>query len=163
MSSDVISSLLREHAFTQGFWPDHIERLSAMAADLRFQPDELIFHEGDHSSLFYLLISGNVALEVVAPGHPVRVATLFAGEVLGWSSVTGDAGKQFQARALEEVHVLAFDGARLRHAFEQDYALGFWFMRAILQVMSGRLQAIRTQLLDMYSPLAGAPRNGAPK
>jgi CRP-like cAMP-binding protein len=157
MSSD-ITALLRQHPFTHGFWPDHIARLSAMSAELRFQPDELIFHEGDHSSLFYLLISGNVALEVISPGRPVRVDTLFAGEVLGWSSVTGDNGKQFQARALEEVHVLAFDGARLRHAFEQDYAFGFWFMRAILTVMSGRLQAIRTQLLDIYSPLAGAAK-----
>jgi len=158
MSSDVITNLLREHPFTQGFWPDHISRLSAMAAELRFQPDELIFHEGDPSSLFYLLIYGNVALEVVAPGRPVRVDTLFGGEVLGWSSVTGDTGKQFQARALEEVHVLAFDGTRLRHAFEEDYALGFWFMRAILTVMSGRLHAIRTQLLDIYSPLAGTAK-----
>jgi CRP/FNR family transcriptional regulator, cyclic AMP receptor protein len=158
MSSDTTTALLHQHPFTHGFWPDHIARLSAMAAELHFQPEDLIFQEGDHSSLFYLLISGNVALEVVSPGRPVRVATLFAGEVLGWSSVTGDTGKQFQARALEEVQVLAFDGARLRHAFEQDYAFGFWFMRAILSVMSERLHAIRTQLLDIYSPLAGATK-----
>ena len=71
--------------------------------------------------------------------------------------VVGDGdhnGKQFQARALEEVHALAFDGARLRHACEEDYAFGFWFMRAILKVMSGRLHAIRAQLVDVYSPVA---------
>jgi CRP-like cAMP-binding protein len=90
----------------------------------------------------------------VAPGHPVRVATLMAGEVLGWSSVTLDNGKQFQARALEEVHALAFDGARLRHACEQDYAFGFWFVRAILNVMAERLHSTRAQLLDIYSPVA---------
>jgi CRP-like cAMP-binding protein len=123
-----------------------------MAGEVRFQPGELIFHEGDHSSLFYILISGNVALEVIAPGHPVRVGTLYCGEVLGWSSVTGDNGKQFQARALEEVHALAFDGARLCHACQEDYAFGFWFMRAILAVTSDRLHAIRAQLLDAYTP-----------
>jgi hypothetical protein len=53
------------------------------------------------------------------------------------------------------VRALAFDGARLRHASEEDYAFGFWFMRAILKVMSGRLHAIRAQLVDSYSPLAG--------
>ena len=153
-----IASALRQHPFTQGFWGAHIERLAAMAAEMRFSPGELIFHEGDHSSLFYLLVSGNVALEVVAPGHPVRVDTLYAGEVLGWSSVTGENAKQFQARALEEVYSLAFDGTRLRHAFEEDYAFGFWFMRAILTVMSGRLHAIRVQLLDIYSPVAGSAK-----
>ena len=155
MGTEVVSSILESHPFTKGFWPEHVARLSAMASEMRFQAGELIFREGDHSSFFYLLVSGNVALEVVSPGRPVRVVTLYAGEVLGWSSVMdGHNGKQFQARALEEVHALAFDGERLRHTCQEDYALGFWFMRAILKVMSGRLEAIRAQLLDLYSPLA---------
>jgi len=157
MGTEVVSSILESHPFTKGFWPEHVARLSAMASEMRFQAGELIFREGDHSSFFYLLVSGNVALEVVSPGRPVRVATLYAGEVLGWSSVTGETGgTQFQARALEVVRAIAFDGARLRHACEEDYAFGFWFMRAILKVMSARLHAIRSQLVDSYSPLAGA-------
>jgi CRP-like cAMP-binding protein len=154
MNTEPVAALLREHPFTKGFWPEHIVRLAAMASEVHFEPGELIFHEGDHSSFFYVLVSGNVALEVISPGRPVRVSTLIAGEVLGWSSVTGDTGKQFQARALEEVHALAFDGARLCHACEQDYTFGFWFMRAILTVMADRLHATRVQLLDIYSPVA---------
>ena len=149
-----MTALLQDHPFTKGFWPDHVTRLAAMAGEVKFAAGELIFHEGDHSSFFYLLIPGNVALEVLPAGRPVRVSTLFAGEVVGWSSVTGDDGKQFQARALEEVHALAFDGARLRHACEEDYAFGFFFLRAVLNVMSERLHAIRAQLLDIYSPVA---------
>jgi CRP-like cAMP-binding protein len=157
MSTDVIANILHSHPFTEGFWPDHIARLSAMAGEVRFRPGEAIYREGDHSSLFYLLIDGNVALEVMSPGRAVRVATLYSGEVLGWSSVMdGHNGKQFQARALEEVHALAFDGERLRHACEEDYAFGCWFMRAILKVMSGRMHAIRAQLVDVYSPVAAA-------
>src|SRR4051812_10721594 len=107
------NALLNEHPFAKSFWPEHVARLASMASETRFAPGELIFQEGDHSSLFYLLIFGNVALEVVSPGRPVRVATLLAVDVLGWSSITGDDGKQFQARALENVHALAFDGSRL--------------------------------------------------
>ena len=152
MSSE-ISDRLRDHPFTKEFWPEHIARLAAMASEVHFPAGETIFQEGDHSSLFYLLVTGNVALEVHSPGRPVRVATLFAGEVLGWSSVTGDTGKQFQATALEDVHVVAFDGARLRHACEADYSFGFRFMRAVLSVMTERLHAIRAQLLDIYTPV----------
>jgi len=148
-----ITDRLREHPFTKGFWPEHVARLASMASEVQFPAGELIFQEGDHSSLFYLLISGNVALEVQSPGRPVRVSTLFAGEVLGWSSVTGHTDKQFQARALEEVHALAFDGARLRHACEADFSFGFWFMRAVLNVTSERLHAIRVQLLDIFTPV----------
>jgi CRP/FNR family transcriptional regulator, cyclic AMP receptor protein len=151
MNADVLSA----HPFAKSFWPDHIDRLSAMAGEVLFAPGEVIFREGDPSSLFYLIVSGNVALEVAAPGHPVRVLTLYAGDVLGWSSVTGETVKQFQARALEPVHALAFDGVRLRHACEEDYAFGFAFMRAVVTVLSGRLHALRNQLSEVYSP-AGA-------
>ena len=155
MSADVVTNLLQGHPFTEGFWPDHLARLSAMASEVRFPPGELIYREGDHSSFFYLLISGNVALEAVSPAHPLRVATLYAGDVLGWSSVMeGPNGKQFQARSLEDVHALAFDGERLRHACAEDYAFGFWFMRAILIVMFGRMHAIRAQLTGAYSSVA---------
>lgn len=155
MSTEVISVLLHDHPFCRGFWPEHTAKLAAMGSQARFQPGELLFREGDHSSLFYLLVSGNVALEVVSPARPVRVATLIAGEVAGWSSLTGDTGKQFQARALEPVHVVAFDGTRLRHACESDYAFGFALMRAVLAVMAERLQAIRVQLVDVYTPVGG--------
>ena len=151
-----MADVIQSHPFAEGFWPEHIARLNAMAAEVHFNPGEIIFHEGDHSSFFYLLVSGNVALEALSPGRPVRIATLYAGDVLGWSSVAGETdGKQFQARALEEVHAVAFDGARLRYACQEDFTFGFWFMRAIVKVMSGRLHAVRTQLVESYSPVAG--------
>ena len=154
MSTDTLATLLQSHPFTEGFWPEHITRLAAMASEVRFERDELIFHEGDHSSLFYLLLEGNVALEVVTPGRALRVSTLYGGDVAGWSSVVSVEGKQFQTRALEAVRALAFDGARLRHACEQDYAFGFAFMRAVAKVLANRVHATRQQLQDVYSPVA---------
>jgi CRP-like cAMP-binding protein len=155
MSVETITGILKTHPFTEGFWEDHVARLASMASEMHFRQGELIFREGDHSSFFYLLVTGNIALEVLSPGRPVRVVTLYAGEVLGWSSITGNGtGKQFQARALEDVHALAFDGTRLSHACKEDYAFGFWFMRAIVKVMSERMHAVRAQLVDVYSPVA---------
>jgi len=149
----MVLDLLSRHPFCKAFWPEHVERLAGMAGEVLFAPGEVIFREGDPSSLFYLIVSGNVALEVVAPGHPVRVLTLYAGDVLGWSSVTGENVKQFQARALEPVRALAFDGTRLRHACEDDYGFGFVFMRAVVTVLSGRLHAVRNQLSGLYTPV----------
>jgi CRP-like cAMP-binding protein len=85
----------------------------------------------------------------------VRVATLYAGDVLGWSSLTADDSKQFQARALEPVLAIAFDGARLLHACEREYAFGFAFMRAMARVLSSRLHAVRAQLVDTFTPVGG--------
>jgi CRP-like cAMP-binding protein len=156
MTTEDLAGLLREHPFTEGLWPEHIARLAEMASVARFAPDELIFHEGDHSSLFYLLIEGNVALEVVTPGRAVRVSTLFGGDVLGWSSVVDTDCKQFQARALEPVRAVGFDGARVRHACEADYSLGYALMRAVVKVMANRVHATRQQLQEVYSPVAAS-------
>jgi CRP-like cAMP-binding protein len=156
MTSEDLAGLLREHPFTEGFWPEHIARLAAMASEARFAADELIFHEGDHSSLFYLIVEGNVALEVLTPGRAVRVSTLFGGDVLGWSSVVETESKQFQARALEPVRAIGFDGARLRHACQEEFSLGFHFMRAVVKVMANRVHATRQQLQEIYSPVAAS-------
>jgi CRP-like cAMP-binding protein len=144
---------LEVHSFTRSFWPEHQARLAAMASDAHFESGEFLFREGDHSSFFYLLVSGSVALEVVTPGRPVRVATLYAGDALGWSSIGHDDTKQFQARALEPVQAIAFDGARLMHACEQDYAFGFALMRAMNGLLSTRLHSVRAQLIDLFTPV----------
>ena len=152
MTSENLANTLREHPFLEGFAPEHIDKLAAMASEVRFGKGELIFREGDESSFFYLLLSGTVALETSTPGRTLRIATLGRGEELGWSSVTPRHGKQFQARSLEETRALAFDGVRLQHGCEEECRFGYALMRAMLQVVARRLLSTRLQLLDLYSP-----------
>jgi len=82
----------------------------------------------------------------------MRITTLAAGDELGWSSLLMEDRKHFQARTLEPVRALAFDAARLRQTCEQDHGFGYLLMRALLRVVSGRLQDTRMQLLDLYAP-----------
>ena len=152
-----LMDVLKNQDFLKGFQPQQLEKLASLAHEVRFDRDQVIFREGDESSFFYLLISGKVSLEVTALWRTLRVQTLTEGEELGWSSLLPAGGKQFQARALTTVHALAFDGARLREACEQDYQFGFTLLRRILTVVAGRLQATRLQLLDMYSPSGAKP------
>ena len=145
---------LRHHPFVVEFEPRHVDRLAGLARDVRFDRGHVIFREGDECSEFYLVVSGLVALEIVAPGHLFRVQTLFAGDELGWSALLGSSGKQFQARALERTEALAFESADLLAACRDDPAFGFALMHRLLGVVAERLQATRVQLLDSYSPVA---------
>ena len=147
-------SKLRHHPFVLEFEPRHVEKLASLAHDVRFERGQIIFHEGDDCSEFYLIVNGLVSLELVAPGQTFRVQTLFAGDELGWSALLMGSGKQFQARALERVDALAFEGADLLAACREDTAFGFALMSRLLAVVASRLQATRVQLLDMYSPVA---------
>src|SRR4029450_11804686 len=136
------------------FEPRHVEKLAALAKEIRFDRAHVIFREGDDCSEFYLIVTGLVALEIAAPGHTFRVQTLFAGDELGWSALLTGRGKHFQARTLERVDALAFEGAEILATCKEDTAFGFAFMQRLLGVVAGRLQATRLQVLDMYSPMA---------
>jgi CRP-like cAMP-binding protein len=146
--------VLQQHPFVADFQPAHVQRLAAMARQVQFAEGQVIFHEGDDYSVFYLLIEGMVALEIEAPDHVLRVQTLYAGDEFDWSALLPHAGKHFQARALTPVTALAFEGEQLLASFKVDPEFGMAFMLQLLGVVSERLRATRVQLLDMYSPEA---------
>ena len=154
MTHETLVAVLQKHPFVGEFQPQHIEKLSALAKEVQFERDQVIFHEGDECHDFYLIVKGRVALEIEAPGHTFRVQTLHEGDELGWSAILMGRGKHFQARALQPVNALAFDGVALLDACRADPAFGFALMYRMLGVVSERLQATRLQVLDMYSPVA---------
>jgi CRP/FNR family cyclic AMP-dependent transcriptional regulator len=145
---------IEKHPFVADFLPAHKARLAALAKEVRFDAGQVIFREGDDYSILYLLGTGMIALELEVPGHVLRVQTLYAGEVFDWSALLPHAGKHFQARALDPVTALAFEGDELLASFESDPEFGLAFMLRLMGVVSERLRATRLQLLDMYSPVA---------
>ena len=155
MEMQKLIETLGAHPFVRGLQPHHIEKLAGLATEVRYQDDQIIFRQADVSNLFCLVVSGRIGIEVNAPGRTFRIQTIGEGETFGWSSVLGGRDKQFQARALGSVRALAFDGARLREACDADCGLGYAIMQRLLRVVADRLQALRLQLIDVYSP-AGA-------
>jgi CRP/FNR family transcriptional regulator, cyclic AMP receptor protein len=154
MIDQTLQAGLRRHHFVEAFEPAHVDKLAELAKPVRFERDHVLFHEGDECNDFYLITSGLIALEVEEPGSTLRVQTLGAGDELGWSALLMASGKYFQARALDRVEALAFDGPTLLAECKRDPAFGFAFMQRLLGVVATRLQATRLQVHDMYSPVA---------
>lgn len=153
MKTAILHETLKDHPFVEGFPEEHMDKLAAMALDVHFETDQLIFRLGDESSLFYLLTSGKVALEVPAPGRTFRIQTLGPGDELGWSSVMTPVRKQFQAKSIEPVTAVAFDGARMLRACDEDPAFGYTIMRRVAGIVAERLENARIQLMDVYKPV----------
>ncbi len=153
MSEDLLQ-LLQQHPFVAEFRPEYVQALAGLAQQQKFDQDQIIFHEGDDYSVFYLLVEGMVSLELEATDSVLRVQTLYGGDELDWSALLPHAGKHFQARALTPVAALAFEGEQLLAAFKRDPEFGLEFMLRLMGVVSERLRATRVQLLDMYLPEA---------
>ena len=149
--SQSLLQVLNDHPFVADFGPEYRSRLASMAQQVHFDEGQVIFHEGDEYSVFYLINEGMVALEIETPSQVLRVQSLYAGDEFDWSALLPHAGKHFQARALSPVTALAFEGDQLLASFQADPAFGLAFMLRLLGVVSERLRATRLQLLDMYS------------
>lgn len=139
---------LRGHAFLQDFHQDHVETLARLASPVSFDAEEIIFRLGEVTGYFYLIASGTVSLTMEEAGETIEIARLRQGEELGWSSLLKRTGKQFEARAVTDVQAFAFEGVRLQRACEDDPAFGYALMKRLFEVVTGRLEAVRTHLID---------------
>jgi CRP-like cAMP-binding protein len=145
---------LQRHPFLQGMSAEHHAKLACLGRYAEFTAHQVLFAEGDERHELYLLITGRVALEMMAEGRALRVDTLEAGAAFGWSAVLLGGGKLFQARALEPATALVFPGAEVLAACRADTAFGLDLMFRLFEVVSSRLQATRLKVLDTYSPHA---------
>jgi len=145
-----LEPVIAAHPFFVGLKPEHVEIVTGCASNVRFDPGEFIFREGDPADRFYLLRQGTVALEINTPDRgPIVVQTLTAGDVLGWSWLVPPYRWRFDGRAIDLVRATALDGKCLRKKCEEDHDLGYDLMQRIAYVMEQRLQAARLQLLDL--------------
>jgi CRP-like cAMP-binding protein len=151
-----IAELLDEVPTLGGLEPAHRELIAGCGTLVVARPGEYLFDEGDRADTFFGIRRGSVALELNAPPRsPLVVETLHGGDVLGYSWLFPPHRVEFDARAVEEVHAIAFDGACLRGKCEADHALGWELMRRFAAVMAHRLQTTRLRLLDVYGNVDG--------
>jgi len=130
--------------------PKQLRKLLPLAEEKHFGTGRLIFREGDKSSFLHLIVSGEVALEMDVNGQAVGVQTLHAGDAMGWSALAAESHTHFQARALSPVSTVAFPGARIREACDQDPEMGYALMKRLLELVTERLDATRMQLVNMH-------------
>jgi CRP-like cAMP-binding protein len=152
-----LDEIVAESPVFAGLEPAQLQLIAGCAHNVAFVRGERLFREGDPADTFFLVRRGRVALTTHVPGRgDVTIETVEAGEVLGWSWLFPPYAWHFDARAVEDAGVVAFDGACLRGKCEDDHGLGYELLRRFAQVMIDRLQQTRTLLLDVYGDAAGS-------
>jgi CRP/FNR family cyclic AMP-dependent transcriptional regulator len=149
MTTETLSEALQS-PLGQRLEPRHFSKLMAMGTEVDFRENDIVFREDEECRTLYLLLSGTVALEAPILGRLLCVQKLHAGDELGWASLLMGYGRHFQARCLSPVRAMAFDGAILLDACNADPAFGFALMYRLLEVVAGRLEATRVQLLQVF-------------
>ena len=138
-----------------GMAHDDLALIAGCAQNVGFEEGEMLFREGQPADRFYLVRKGRVALEVHTPERGgLVVDSADPGEVVGWSWLFPPYRWHFDARAVEEVRAISFDGECLRGKCDDDPRLGYELMQRFAQVMIERLQHTQLRLLDVYGVFA---------
>src|SRR5512135_3002503 len=81
---------LKNIQFLQDFSDDHLQHLASLAEIKEFPAGGEVFREGQLSSSVYLVVQGNITLEIIVPTRgAMQFQTVGSGELLGWTPVLG--------------------------------------------------------------------------
>jgi CRP/FNR family transcriptional regulator, cyclic AMP receptor protein len=150
MNRQELEAAVAAHPFLIGMSEHHIRLLSDCALRTRFEPNQVIFREGETANRFYLIETGKVVLESMNNEQPVVIDEVGDGDLLGWSWLFPPYVWQFAARAVTPTNAIFFYGTVLREYCEKDHGLGFELFKRMSQVMTRRLQSARQKLLSAY-------------
>ena len=145
---EVTTSVLAAHPFLRGMPPGHLDALAAAASDVMFPAGHRIFTDGGYAGKFWLIRSGQVAVDLQVPGQgPVVIDTVGIGALLGWSWLFPPYRWAFGAVCITPAEAFEFDAAAVRDGCAADPVLGYDLTQRVIRALAGRLQSTRTRLI----------------
>lgn len=139
------------HPLFAGLGAEAARAVEALATRVSHPAGTLLLREDEPATRVYLLVSGDVALEVHAPGAgPTRLETLGPGDVLGLSWLSPPADVHLDARALTPVDAWCVDAAGLLALMDRDHDAGYAIARRLLTATFDRLRRTRLARLDVF-------------
>ena len=146
-----LDEVLQDIPLFAGMTPEQLALIGGCGSHKGFAAGEVLFREGDRADTFYVIRHGTVAIDLHSPTRgSLRVETVEASEVIGWSWLFPPYVWHFDAQAVSDVRATVFDGACLRSKCDDDPTLGYDLMKRFAQVFLERLQWTRLRLLDVY-------------
>lgn len=130
-----------------------LQELASIASLHRIDAGEILFREGDREDSLYILLEGQIVLEIEVPTRgQVAVFTAEMMDILGWSSMTPIVRQRTaQARATQDSLLLGFNSKLLQQLCDEDHQIGYIIMRRLANVVANRLLTTRLCLLDIIT------------
>lgn len=152
LQADLTKILSRIPWFTE-LTPNQVICLASIANLQEMDAGDLLFQEGDQEDYLYILLEGQVTLEVEVPTRGmVPIFTAEMWDIFGWSSMTPIIRQRTaSARCAAPCLVLGLNHKLLQQMCDEDHALGYVIMRRLANVVANRLLTTRLCLLDLIA------------
>ena len=153
MTDQPIEQHLSTQAFFAGLSPEFIGFLARCASVRRLEPDQVVFRQGERARHFYLIRNGSISVEIPAiMGPTLKVQSLGAGQILGWSWLIPPYQWNFQARAEEQAELFEFDSDAVLARCEAEPKFGYELLKRFASLMSERLEVARQKIMEQWNP-----------
>ncbi|NNF63889.1 MAG: cyclic nucleotide-binding domain-containing protein [Acidimicrobiia bacterium] len=130
---------------------DQLAYLESVGEERHFEENEILFSEDGSADEFHVIVSGRVGLELSGPRMgPLVIQTLGRGDLVGLSWLFPPYRWAWRARARVATTTIAFDAAQVREQCDRDVSFDRAFTSIVAREALRRLQATRTQILDLY-------------
>lgn len=130
-----------------------LDQLSSITSIVEYRSGDYIFNEGEDAKNLYAVIDGRVRLEIDKK-HTTRISIndIVQGMAFGFSALVDTEKKNYTtyAKALTDVKLYKWEAPDLETLFNQDFEMGFIFMKEIAKIIKTRLQIRNVQFLDIY-------------
>ncbi|MDH6220967.1 cyclic nucleotide-binding domain-containing protein [Streptomyces pseudovenezuelae] len=129
--------------------PPQRHHLMTLAREVSFPEDHRIFEAGGRADRFWVIRSGAVSLDQrVNSLQRVTVASLGAGDLLGWSWLFPPHEWDFGAEAFSPVRAHEFDADAVLRLCAEDPELGMVLVRGVAEILAHRLETTRGKLME---------------
>jgi CRP-like cAMP-binding protein len=154
MNKHLLLATLQGVQFLRGIPRETIEKVAEISQLCDFEDHEVIFREHEPADSVYLVVFGEVCLELCTTRLGCRrVLSVGAGELLGRSAILEVPHMTATARAVQTTRLVRIDAKGLLDLCDNDPQFGYEFTRRALDVQSHRLQKAWKQMLDIYAAM----------
>jgi CRP/FNR family transcriptional regulator, cyclic AMP receptor protein len=142
---------LKTVAFFDELSDRQLKTVSSILFDRKYEPDELIFEEGQPGAALFLILDGKVVIEVHGENHTTTLAILERGAFFGEMALLDAAPRSANARSLERTYMLALYRNDLSQLSQRDPQTACQIYRALARMVADRLRSTN-QLMHMEIP-----------
>jgi CRP/FNR family cyclic AMP-dependent transcriptional regulator len=142
--------LLRRYPFFGPLNHEQLKSIAMIADEKEFQPEMVIFAEGQPANILYFLMDGKVDLFITIQDDDYQkefpISGINPGEPFSISSMIEPYTLTASARTSNNTKVIMIDAISLRDLCNQDKDLGFTVIKQLAKAAIERLNATRVQL-----------------
>jgi CRP/FNR family transcriptional regulator len=118
-TQDITVELLRQVPLFSTLSEDELARVSEVASPAHFEPDEVVFREGDSSTSCYVISSGHAAaLREHPDGRVITLARFGPDDIFGELAMLDNELRSATIKALDDLEAIAIHGPDMRTLLE---------------------------------------------